>query len=69
MLKNEKKRDLKKKTFTNIDQHIISQFIQLLVDKKITVEVKKALNTAQKGKKVSHSTNYNKHLFDLLFLQ
>jgi len=39
------------------------------MDKKIAVEVKKAPNTAQKSKKVSYSTNYNKHFLDLLFLQ
>jgi len=45
-LKNEKKRELKKKTFANVDEHITSQSIQLLIDKRIAAEVKKALNTA-----------------------
>ena len=60
-LKNEKKRELKEKTFTNVDEHITSQSIQSLVDKRVAAEVKKALNTTQKGKKVSHPTDCNKH--------
>ena len=31
------------------------------MDKRVAVEVKKALNTAQKSKKVNLSTDYNKH--------
>jgi len=40
MLKNEKKRELKKKTFTDVNQHITSHCIQLLVDKKIAAVIK-----------------------------
>ena len=60
-LKNEKKKELKEKTFADVDKHIISQSIQSLVDKRVAAEVKKVLNTAQKSKKVSPSTNCNKH--------
>jgi len=45
-LKNEKKRKLKKKTFADIDKHITSQSIQLLVNKRVVAEIKKVLNTA-----------------------
>ena len=44
-LKNNKKRELKKKAFTNMDQQITSQSIQLLVDKRIVAKVKKVLNS------------------------
>jgi len=44
-----------------VDEHITSQSIQSLVDKRVAAEVKKVLNTAQKSKKVSHSTDYNKY--------
>jgi len=52
---------LKEKTFADVNEHITSQFIQSLVNKRVAVEVKKALNTAQKGKKVSQPTDYNEH--------
>ena len=42
VLKNQKKKKLNKKTFTNVDQHITSQFMQLLVDKRVVAEVKKS---------------------------
>ena len=42
VLKNQKKKKLNKKTFTNVDQHITSQFMQLLVDKRVAAEVKKS---------------------------
>ena len=42
VLKNQKKRKLNEKTFTNVDQHITSQFMQLLVDKRVAAEVKKS---------------------------
>ena len=60
-LKNEKKRELKEKTFADVDEHITSQSIQLLVDKRVAAKVKKVLNTAQKSKKVSLSTDSNEH--------
>ena len=42
VLKNQKKKKLNKKTFTNVDQHITSQFMQLLMDKRVAAEVKKS---------------------------
>jgi len=43
-LKNEKKRELKEKTFTDVDEHIISQSIQSLVDKRVAAEVNKIVD-------------------------
>ena len=43
-LKNEKKRELKEKTFTDVDEHITSQSIQSLVDKRVAVEVNKIVD-------------------------
>ena len=43
-LKNEKKRELKEKTFTDVDEHITSESIQLLVDKRVAAEVNKIVN-------------------------
>ena len=43
-LKNEKKRELNEKTFTDVDEHITSQSIQSLVDKRVAVEVNKIVD-------------------------
>ena len=49
MLKNKKKKELKKKTFTDVNQHITSHSIQLLVDKKVAAEVKKSPQHCSEG--------------------
>jgi len=43
-LKNEKKRELKEKTFTNVDEHITSQSIQSFVNKRVAAEVNKIVD-------------------------
>jgi len=67
--KIEKKRDLKERTFTDVDKHITLKSIQLLMDRRVVVEVKKALSGPSKNKDVSISNSYDYLLQINLFLE